>query len=664
MDNASFDPEKLTTYELWYGRNGPPPLRTCLRAGPLEAIWEAGDLRGVRLQGLEILRRAYMSVRDENWDTIPACMTNLSVNAESDCFRISFDASNSSRALELQWHATFTGEPDGTITLAMEGQATLDFSYCRIGFCLLHPLTEYCGQPFTGNGPAGPVSGHLPTLIAPQRYEGGFYLPLFPSVSSLGVSLKSGIEAKFEFEGDLFEMEDQRNWTDGSFKKYCTPLSLGYPFQAHAGQSFKQKVTLRVQCGPSQEHTRSADVRLEVGPSLRRALPQIGLGIASHGENLSSQDADLLARLRLDHLRADLHLAKSGAKQELARALGECSLLKCGLELALFLTNNADQELHSFVSRLPLPVPVTRVLVFHEQEPTTSSIWIKMAREALAPRLPQVPIGGGTNLYFAELNRFRPDVSGLDAVAFSINPQVHAFDETSLVENLEGQADTVDTARSFCANLPIVVSPVTLKPRFNPDAVGPEPPPLPGELPSAVDARQMSLFAAAWTLASLKQLAESGAASLTFYETTGWRGVKETQKGCPLPEVFRSGRGMVFPVYQVFADLADLKGGELAACSSSEPLKIQGLAVRRDDGLHILIANLTHRVQECAVSPVAGRRVLGRTFDAIGAPLAMTNPEEYRSKARLVEIPFRDSTLCLTLEPYSVVKIHSDREAS
>ena len=35
----------------------------------------------MRLQGLEILRRAYMSVRDANWDTIPARMTNLSVNA-------------------------------------------------------------------------------------------------------------------------------------------------------------------------------------------------------------------------------------------------------------------------------------------------------------------------------------------------------------------------------------------------------------------------------------------------------------------------------------------------------------------------------------------------------------------------------------------------------
>jgi len=321
MSNGTRDPEKLTTYELRYGRNELPPPRTCLRAGPLEAIWESGDLRGVRLKGLEILRRVYVSVRDVNWDTIPASMTNLSLDAGPDRFLISFDATNSSRTLEFQWHATFIGEPDGTMTLTIEGRAARDFSYCRIGFCLLHPLAEYCGQPYTGNGPAGPVSGRLPMLIAPQRYEGGFYLPLFPSVSSLGVSLKGGIEVKFEFEGDLFEMEDQRNWTDGSFKTYCTPLSLGYPFQAHAGQSFKQKVTLRAQGQPRQENVRSSIVRLELGPSLRHPLPQVGLGVASREENLSSRDADLLGRLRIDHLRADLHLGKDDADQELARGI-------------------------------------------------------------------------------------------------------------------------------------------------------------------------------------------------------------------------------------------------------------------------------------------------------------------------------------------------------
>ena len=35
----------------------------------------------------------------------------------------------------------------------------------------------------------------------------------------------------------------------------------------------------------------------------------------------------------------------------------------------------------------------------------------------------------------------------------------------------------------------------------------------------------MSLFAAAWTVGSLAGLAEAGVASITYYETVGWRGI-------------------------------------------------------------------------------------------------------------------------------------------
>ena len=226
MGSGKANPCSLTRYELWYGRDEAPPQRTLLRAGPLSALWEGGDLRGVRRGDVEILRRVYVAARDEDWDTIPVRLSNVSTDVRDDRFVISYDATNSSRSLEFKWHAVITGQPDGTITLTMDGRAMRDFSYCRIGFCLLHPLAEYCGQPFTGISPDGPVTGNLPTWVAPQRYEGGFYLPLFPSVSSFTVSLKNGIEVKFNFEGDLFEMEDQRNWTDGSFKTYCTPLSL------------------------------------------------------------------------------------------------------------------------------------------------------------------------------------------------------------------------------------------------------------------------------------------------------------------------------------------------------------------------------------------------------------------------------------------------------
>jgi len=62
----------------------------------------------------------------------------------------------------------------------------------------------------------------------------------------------------------------------------------------------------------------------------------------------------------------------------------------------------------------------------------------------------------------------------MDAVCYSANPQVHAFDNLSLVEALAGQAYTVTSARSFCGSRPVAVTPITLRPRFNPQAAAPE----------------------------------------------------------------------------------------------------------------------------------------------------------------------------------------------
>jgi hypothetical protein len=86
----------------------------------------------------------------------------------------------------------------------------------------------------------------------------------------------------------------------------------------------------------------------------------------------------------------------------------------------------------------------------------------------------------------------------------------------------------------------VAVTPVTLKRRYNPDATGEQPATPPGELPWNVDARQPSLFAAAWTLGSLAYLAGSGAARLTYYETTGMRGVLLGDASPTLPAGFRA----------------------------------------------------------------------------------------------------------------------------
>ncbi|MEZ4515963.1 MAG: hypothetical protein R3C44_03665 [Chloroflexota bacterium] len=109
----------------------------------------------------------------------------------------------------------------------MDGEAASDFRYCRIGFCVLHPIEGIAGSSYQAETPDGMVYGELPKLIAPQTIRDGLEEPLFPSCSNLIIATPTGIKIRTDFEGDLFEMEDQRNWTDGSFKTYCTPLALG-----------------------------------------------------------------------------------------------------------------------------------------------------------------------------------------------------------------------------------------------------------------------------------------------------------------------------------------------------------------------------------------------------------------------------------------------------
>ncbi len=236
--------KNLTPFEIWYGRNSPPPEQINLRSGDLDLLYQAGDLRYIRFAGVELIRRVYVAIRDHNWNTIPGMMTDLAIQAEKDRFSISFTARHQSGDLDFSWRAQINGDAQGKISYSMDGTANSAFHFNRIGFCVLHPIDGIAGHPYQAETPAGPVSGSLPVLIGPQRIQNGFEAPLFPSCSSLSVSLDEHTAIHTRFEGDLFEMEDQRNWTDGSFKTYCTPLSLGYPHTAAVGQRIYQKVSL------------------------------------------------------------------------------------------------------------------------------------------------------------------------------------------------------------------------------------------------------------------------------------------------------------------------------------------------------------------------------------------------------------------------------------
>lgn len=105
----------------------------------------------------------------------------------------------------------------------------------------------------------------------------------------------------------------------------------------------------------------------------------------------------------------------------------------------------------------------------------------------------------------------------------------------------------------------------------------------------------MTVLAAAWTLAVVKHLAESGADSATLFETTGWRGVMAGDAGTPLPARFPSLPGRVFPVFDVLAAINAPGHGAAIPTASSDPLAVGALTLTGRGTAASLVYNLSHR---------------------------------------------------------------------
>ena len=150
----------------------------------------------------------------------------------------------------------------------------------------------------------------------------------------------------------------------------------------------------------------------------------------------------------------------------------------------------------------------------------------------------------------------------------------------------------------------------------------------------------MSLFCAAWTVASIAGLA-AGAASLTYYETAGSRGVLE------------SGAETVYPLYHVIADLCELRGATVHSVESSAPLAVDLIAVTDPFGvIHALIANATPATTRVTIRGLPEGRATMRGLCVETYITACVDPGTFRLSSAEVETPRE-----LELEPYEVMRL-------
>src|SRR5689334_17829218 len=99
------------------------PHSTELKAGPVSLFLEQGELRRLRVGDVEVLRRAYLTLRGPDWGTISPALSELRVDAGEGEFSVSFTLSHKQGEFDFSWRVKAMGNRQGTIRFEARGRA-------------------------------------------------------------------------------------------------------------------------------------------------------------------------------------------------------------------------------------------------------------------------------------------------------------------------------------------------------------------------------------------------------------------------------------------------------------------------------------------------------------------------------------------------------------
>jgi hypothetical protein len=579
--SAGVDPVTL------YGTAERPAPMRLLRAGPLSATLDQGNLRYVRCGEVEVIRAISFIVRDTAWGTYTPQIDDLRIDEGEQSCLVTYRAACTGPEGTFRYAAWIRITAEGGIAFSVEGGSEADFPTNRTGFVVLHPIEGVAGTPVEVLHTDGRVEqARFPELIEPWQ-------PVF-DIQALAHEPRPGLRVSCRMEGDAFEMEDHRNWGDASYKTYIRPLAKGHPYVILAGEPVVQSVTVAVTGAPSQVAASALPtrepIRVAVGAAAG-AMPSIGLAVDAEDCEAALARREALAATGVQNLLVRFDARRHGAREarhaEAVRgALGAGAVIEVVIpgrdprgELATVAAALAGGGLRT-TALVAVPVRDLKSRPSGSVEGEATAAEIATAARAV---FPAARIGGGTFAYFTELNRNPPSAAELDFVTHGFAANIHAADDISVMETLETIPHMARTLRARFGSIPHHIGFAAIAMREAPYGAGPVLNPHGGRVAaSRVDPRQRGLFGAAWALGFAARAAQEGIAAIGLGMPAGPFGI--------MPD---EAEARAYPVQAVLRGLASMAWRPRREVTISRPGAIQAVACEGEGGTELWIANLT-----------------------------------------------------------------------
>jgi hypothetical protein len=525
-----------TPQDLFGTEQLPFPTQSFLRT-PWSFSYDKGALRHIKINGDEAIRGIAFLVRDRDWGTLSPVIENEEILQKDMGLSISYDAIFNNQDACLDVRVTIEVKHD-CLTVTAKGRASGAFETNRAGFTVLHPICDVAGHNVTVDHSDGTREvTKFPDLIEPWQP----FLDITALTHGVGK-----LSVTCQFEGDTFEMEDQRQWGDASFKTYNRPLAKPWPYQIEDGSVLEQSVCLM--WSPCE----NAPAVVTKPTSQDVKFPEMALVITPEdAERLASSPSDLEAvkpQRLLCHL--DAVLGHTSAQfQAFAKAQAACPEISFDLELICKCEPDPQPEFYGLAAEMQAasfdPESVLICPSVDRQSTPPGSDWpdcpsLERVHKAAALAFSGRIRGGGMVSFFPELNRKRPPVHMLDFVSHGLCPIVHAADDISVMETLETIPHITRSMRAIIGETPYRIGPATLAMRHNP--YGDRTIPNPHNQRICMtddDPRHRGDFAAAYVIGLATALAPSQITVWTPANLYGHRGVVAREGQWPIARALK-----------------------------------------------------------------------------------------------------------------------------
>lgn len=505
--SPKFSPEqRIAVFGAASGMDG----ATAHELGRFKVSVSGGQITTILWDGIEVARGLSYLLRDENWAT--CTVTSSLASGASNQFAINGDIDEN--GIRFAYQLQIMLDSGGALVVQSRGEALSDFKTNRVGLTFLHPVPDTVGSPLEITHTDGSrTSSKFPILIQPSQPAFDIAGMRYPLTVSDNVTI-SFDALRADGSQDCFEMEDQRNWGDASYKTYIGSLLDPWPFVLRPGDVLHQSVRIGVE--KSQAAAQPVSINPDATHEFR--LPAIGtsipLGAAREAlENIRKYGPPttsfVSANLRSDRIDSpDLE-----ALREIAASLA------CPLRLELEVHNDPASEIAqasnsleqhglNFSHVLACPAPYLKSYQPDAEWPDYEPLDTFYDRVRTA--FPNSETGGGMLTYFTELNRKWPPLSSIDFIGHAYCPIVHAADDETVLQNVATLPLIARTIAETAPSLPYDIVSMQLSMRSNPYGAGPVPNTARQRLAMAdADPREDGEFAGLWMLAIAKALGKT-----------------------------------------------------------------------------------------------------------------------------------------------------------